>query len=101
MEITITTDTNPTGWGDECSDELAQAAAEKLAEMLEEFAREEWPEAEVRARTHHYSDGESIKWARVRGVAAETANEIEERIGNEVERIWTDAVEAADPEAVM
>ena len=93
MQITITTDTNPTGWGSECDDALAQKAAEKLAEMLATFAQAEWPEAEIETRTHRYHDGESIEWARVTGADAETANNIEAAIGDFVEASWVEALE--------
>lgn len=95
MQITITTDTNPTGWGSECDDALAQKAAEKLAELLATFAQAEWPEAEVETRTHRYHDGESIEWARVTGVDAVIANNIEATIGEFVEDHWVEALAAA------
>jgi hypothetical protein len=95
VEITITTDTNPTGWGSDCDDALAQVAAEKLAEMLATFAQAEWPEATIETRTHHYFDGETIEWARVTGVDVETANNIEATIGDFVEASWEEALQEA------
>ena len=100
MKIEITTDTNATGWGSDCDDALAQGAAEKLAAMLATFAREEWPEAEVETRTHHYFDGESIEWARVTGTDAEVANNIEAAIGDFVEASWEEALQEALDEEI-
>lgn len=97
MQITITTDTNPTSWGDECGEELAQAAAEKLAEMLATFARETWPEAEVEARAQRYADGEYTPVARVQNDAMNVCerNDVLARIEFEQERIWVDALQEA------
>lgn len=59
MQITITTDRNPEGWGSECDEITAQKAAEILAEMLADYAVEQWPEAEVEFGTTYVTSGAS------------------------------------------
>lgn len=95
MLITITTDRNPEGWGEYVSDETAAKAAELLAERLAEYARGQWPEAEVETGTTHEAYGAIGYVARVEDacVAYHEAQEIIGDIHHEQQRIWTEVLD--------
>ena len=93
LQITIITDASPDAWGEDCSDELAAVAAERLADRLAAFARDEWPEADVRTATRSYHDGESHRLVELVGASYEREMEIARRIGDEAEAIWQDAID--------
>jgi hypothetical protein len=96
MEITITTDRNPEGWGAECDEILAQKAAEILAQKLADDAQEEWPEAEVFFGTENVVSGGSTTLVEVTGTRDFTlANDISQRIGDWAEDQWEAALEIA------
>jgi hypothetical protein len=95
MLITITTDRNPEGWGEYVSDETAAKAAELLAERLAEYARGQWPEAEVETNTRHLPCGDMSYAARVED-AGRPCHEVSDIIGDihhEQQRIWTEVLD--------
>ena len=96
LQITIITAANPDAWGEDCSDELAAVAAERLADRLAAFARDEWPEADVRTASRCYHDGESHRLVELVGAESyEREMEIALCIGDEAEAIWIDALQDA------
>jgi hypothetical protein len=90
MQITITIDRNPEGWGGECDEITAQKAAELMAQTLAEVAEQRWPEADVKFGTAHIPSGAYHSTATVRGSEDDDEREdviftIEEEAG----RIWS------------
>ena len=102
MQITITTDSNPEGWGDDCNEQTAELAAERLAQALADYAAEQWPEAEITTATEHVVSGGSSQLVRMPGETdgdrynevcsgvAQVAEDLAERVLGEV---LDDAVE--------
>ena len=98
MQIEITTDRNPEGWGSECDEVIAQRAAERLAEMLADEAQREWPDAEVQFGTIYVTSGYSHQIARVSAdsVAEQMATqEVAAQIAAWSEELWEAALAVA------
>ena len=88
MEITITTDRNPEGWGADCDTRTAEVAAEKLAELLGEATGEAWPSAEIETGTEFIVSGGSTHLVSVEGADETTWNEIATWVGAVAEDRW-------------
>jgi hypothetical protein len=71
MTITITTDRNPEGWGADCDEATAARAAEELATLLAQYARESYPKAEVITRTEYVVSGGTSRLVQVEGASDE------------------------------
>ena len=94
--VTIRVPTDPSSWGSECGEDLAQQAAELHAERLVAWARERWPQENV------FIDSELVFDALTNPTEAKTSGadgwhvgEIAKAIRDRAEGTWTADLEAA------
>jgi hypothetical protein len=102
LQIEIRVNTNTDGWGDHATPTDARRSAKSLANMMAEYAAEQYPDAEIRTQTIYEISGRSLNLVTAtftdgQGGVQEyiERQEIEDDICDFAESIWQDAAEQA------